>query len=160
MDESPILPPASPFFSDVHGCKIKHLEQAVVTGEYRFAFGHLTELAIEALDRIGGIDELPDFAWILEIGGQLWPAIAPGFRDFRILPVPFFSKGIQLIKGGLLIYGSVDLFQISHQCLDIFVGDELCTVSDLMYDASLDFCLGEYGGDRFRESRQSVNAGN
>jgi hypothetical protein len=68
MDQAPILPATGPILGDVHGCKVKHLKQAVVAGEYRFAFGHLAELAIEAFDGVGGIDEFPYLARILEIG--------------------------------------------------------------------------------------------
>ena len=140
------MPATGPLLGDVHGCKVKHLKQAVITGEYRFAFGNLPKLAIEAFDGVGGINELPYLARILEIGRELRPAVSPGFRDFRVFLVPFFSKGVQLIKGRLFIYGSVDLFQISHQRFDILVGDEFCTVPDLMDNAPLDFCLGEYRG--------------
>ena len=69
MDQAPILSATGPLLSDVHGCKVKHLKQAVIAGEYRFAFGNLPELAIETFDGVGCVDELPNLAWILEIGG-------------------------------------------------------------------------------------------
>ena len=160
MDQAPILPTAGPLLGDVHGCKVEHFKQAVIAGEHRFSFGNLPELAVESFDGISGINELPYLARILEIGRELRPAVSSGFRYFRIFFVPFFSKGVQLIKGRLPVHGSIDLFQISHKSLDILVGDELGTVPYLMDDASLDFRLGENGGNRLRKSCQPINAGN
>jgi len=79
MNLPPILSAPGPFSRDIHGCEIEHFEQAVITGEHGFAFGYFPELPIKAFDGIRRVDELPDFARVLEIGGQLRPIIAPGF---------------------------------------------------------------------------------
>jgi len=57
MYPSPILSPSGPFFSDIHHCQVQHFQEAVIRGEYRLAFGHFAELAIESFDSIGGVDQ-------------------------------------------------------------------------------------------------------
>ena len=68
VDYTPILAPARPFLGNVHHGQVQHLQQAVVRGKNRLGFGHLPELAIKALNGVGGIDQPPDFLGELEIG--------------------------------------------------------------------------------------------
>ena len=55
MDQAPILPPSRPLLRDVYHGQIEHLEQAVVHGENGLGFRHLTELAVKALNGVGGV---------------------------------------------------------------------------------------------------------
>ena len=70
MNHAPILPPACPLFRNVNHGQIQHFQQAVVRGEHRFGLGHLTKLAVEALNGIGGVDEPPHLLRILEVGAH------------------------------------------------------------------------------------------
>ena len=56
VDDAPILAPARPFLGDVHHGQIQHLQQAVVCWENRLGLGHLPQLAVKALNGVGGID--------------------------------------------------------------------------------------------------------
>ena len=53
VDHTPVLPPAGPLLRDIHHGQIQHFQQAVIGGKHGFGFGHLTQLAVEALDGIG-----------------------------------------------------------------------------------------------------------
>ena len=78
MDQAPILPPSRPFPRNVHHGQIEHLEQAVVRGENGLRFRHLAELAVEALDGVGGVNQPPQLLRVLEIGAQIRPVLPPG----------------------------------------------------------------------------------
>ena len=67
VDDAPVLASARPFFRNVHHGQIQHLQQAVVRWENRLGLGHLPQLAVKALNGVGGIDQPPDFLWKFEI---------------------------------------------------------------------------------------------
>ena len=75
VDHTPVLPPAGPLLRDVHHGQIQHFQQAVVGGEHGFGFGHLAQLAVEALDGIGGVNQPPHLLRVLEIGAQVCPVV-------------------------------------------------------------------------------------
>ena len=54
MDPAPVLTPASPLFRNVHHGQIQHFQQTVICGEHSFCFGYFPELAVKALNGIGG----------------------------------------------------------------------------------------------------------
>ena len=88
MDHAPALPPAGPLFGNIHHGQIQHFQQAVISGEYRFGLGYLAQLAVEALNSIGGIDQPPDLLGILEVGAQVGPVVPPAqlsLQDWEIL---------------------------------------------------------------------------
>ena len=78
MDPAPILPPAGPFFRNIHHRQIQHLEQAVISRKDRFCLRHLAELPVEALNGIGGIDEPTHLLRVLEVGAEIRPVVPPG----------------------------------------------------------------------------------
>ena len=90
MDHAPALPPAGPLFGNIHHGQIQHFQQAVISGEYRFGLGYLAQLAVEALNSIGGIDQPPDLLGILEVGAQVGPVVPPGLGNFGVFFVPVF----------------------------------------------------------------------
>lgn len=57
VDHAPVLPSASPFLRDIHHGQIEHFQQAVIRGKHGFCLGHFPELAVEALDGVGRIDQ-------------------------------------------------------------------------------------------------------
>lgn len=60
VDHAPIHAPPRPFLRNIHHRQIQHFQKAVVRREYRFRFGHLSELAVEAFDGIRGINQSAD----------------------------------------------------------------------------------------------------
>ena len=71
VDHAPIHAPARPFLRNIHHRQIQHFQKAVVCREYRFRFGHLSELAVEAFDGIRGINQSADGVGKLEIRAQI-----------------------------------------------------------------------------------------
>ena len=67
-------------------------EQGVFGSESAFSFCVFSDLAMEALDSIGGIDYPPDFTGIFEIGRKVFPVILPGGEDGRVFLSPFFIQ--------------------------------------------------------------------
>ena len=88
MDHAPVLPPAGPLFGNIHHGQIQLFQQAVIGGEYGFGLGHLAQLAVEALNGIGGINQPPDLLGILEVGAQVGPVVPPGLGNFRVFFCP------------------------------------------------------------------------
>ena len=117
VDHTPVLAPAGPFFRNIHHGQIQHFQQAVIGGKDRFGLGHLAQLAVEALNGVGGVDQPPNLLRVLEIGAQVCPIGSPGLGDFRIFLVSVLPEGIQGIQCRLLIYGGIDRLQIGHKRL-------------------------------------------
>ena len=46
VDHVPFLPPARPFFRNIHHGQIQHLQQTVIRREYRFCLGHFPKLPV------------------------------------------------------------------------------------------------------------------
>lgn len=78
VDAAPVLTAASPLFCDVLHGEIQHLEKAVICRKYRLCFGDLLQLAIEAFNGIGRIDQLSQFLRELEICAEIRPVFVPG----------------------------------------------------------------------------------
>ena len=94
VDQAPVLPPSGPFFGNVHHSQIQHFQQAVICGKDGFGFGHLAQLAIEALNGVGGVDQPAHLLGVLEIGAEIGPVDPPGLGDFRVFLVLAISKGV------------------------------------------------------------------
>lgn len=95
MDYTPVHAPPGPFFRNVNHGQIQHFQKAVVRGEYGFRFGHLSELSIESLDGIRGINQSADGLGELEICAQVRPVFPPGHRDPGIFLTPDFLEIVQ-----------------------------------------------------------------
>ena len=98
VDHAPVLPPACPFLRNIHHGQIQHFQKAVVCGEHGFGLGHLPELAVEALNGVGGVDQPPDLLGELEIDAQIGPILPPGPRDLGVFLVPALREGIQSVQ--------------------------------------------------------------
>ena len=84
MDQAPILPSPSPLFRNIHHGQIEHFQQAIIGRKHRFGLGNLTQLAVKALNCVGGIDQSSYGIRILEIRTQICPVVPPGLRNFRV----------------------------------------------------------------------------
>ena len=71
MDQAPVLPPSGPLFRNIHHGQIQHFQQAVIGEKDRFVLGHLAQLAGEAFNGIGGIDQSMYLLGILEVGAEI-----------------------------------------------------------------------------------------
>ena len=101
VDHAPVLPSASPFLRDIHHGQIEHFQQAVIRGKHGFCLGHFPELAVEALDGVGRIDQAANLLGVLEIGAEIRPVIPPGLRDFGVFLVPARGESIQSVRAAV-----------------------------------------------------------
>ena len=160
VDHAPVLPPTDSLFGNIHHGQIQHFQQAVVGGEYRFGLGYLAQLAVEAFNVIGSIDQPSDLLGILEVGAQIGLVVPPGLGDFGVFLVPVLPKDVQGIQSGLFVYGGIDCLQISHQGLKVLVGHILAGITQLVNDTVLYFSLREHCMDRRIKSSEVVGTGN
>ena len=56
MDHAPILASARPFLGNIHHGQVQHFQQAVIRGENGLGLGHFPQLAVKALNSVGGVD--------------------------------------------------------------------------------------------------------
>ena len=122
MDHAPIHAPSRPFLRNIHHRQIQHFQKAFVRREYRFRFGHLSELAVEAFDGIRGINQSADGVGKLEIRAQICPVFPPGRHDSGIFLSPDFLEIVQSRQRCRFVRCGIYRLQIRHQFLDILVG--------------------------------------
>jgi hypothetical protein len=104
QDATPAFDRHRPFFRDMHGHKIKLLEQGAIAYKRALGFRDLTQLTVEVLDGVGRADDPSNLFRILEHGGKLVSVIPPGsdrnrmlaalggFQFVQSLQSKFFSK--------------------------------------------------------------------
>ena len=154
VDQVPVLPPPSPLFRNVHHGQIQHFLQAVISGKDGFGLGRLAQMAVEALNGVGGEDQPAHLLGVLEVGTQIGPVGPPGLRNFRAFLVPALLKSVQGIQGCLLVHGGINRLQIGHKGLQILVGHILAGIAQSVDDAVLDLSLVEASMDRCAQPRQ------
>ena len=62
MDHAPILATICLFLGNVHHDQIQHSQQGVVGGEHELGLGHLSQLAVKALNGVSSVDQ-PWISW-------------------------------------------------------------------------------------------------
>ena len=77
----PVLDGHRPFFTDFLDRQVDRLAGGVVRWVKGLRLGELAEHPVEALHRVGRIDQRPNLLGILEVGGQLDPVRIPGFAS-------------------------------------------------------------------------------
>lgn len=86
--QRPVLQRGGPFFRDIFDGQVEQFEQGVITGESRFSFRHLAQLAVEAFHRVGRVNDPPD-----GLGTGSSASAAPNCSPSDVLPKnrPHFS---------------------------------------------------------------------
>lgn len=78
MDDAPILAAACPFLCYLYPpLQGRVFSAGCLCREYGLGLCHLTELPVEVLYGIGGIDKPPCLIRVLEIGAEVVPVGAP-----------------------------------------------------------------------------------
>lgn len=157
VNQAPVLPASDPLFCNIHHGQIQDFQQAVIGGGHGIGLGDLAQMAVEALNGVGGVDEPAHLLRELEIRAQVGPVGPSGPGDFGVFLVPAFPKGSQ---SGLPVRSGVDRLQIGHEGLQILVGHIFAGITKLVDDAALDFRLRKGGMDSCVKSRQIVCTGN
>lgn len=84
--------------------QVEHLAQGIVIGKGRLVFGNLAELAIQSLDDICDVNNLPDLRRIVKEGAQGFPVFFTAFDAGGILPTPLLGKQPQIVLRLLQCY--------------------------------------------------------
>ena len=117
-DHVPVLAPGMPVLDDPLGSQIEHPAQGIIVGKAGLVFGDLAELAVETLNDVRRVYDLPNFGRIFIKGTQDFPVLLPAFHAGGILSAPLFSEleqsVLRLVQGD----GGVDFLQVSHYLLD------------------------------------------
>ncbi len=75
-------------------------------------------------------------------GAQNIPVILPAFDTGGILFAPLFSELPQMFQGFVLCNRGINLLQIRHERLDVFVAGKTCGGADLVDDTALHLAVG------------------
>lgn len=81
VNHTQVLLASAPLFRNINYGQVQHFQQVVVGGKDRFSLRHFAQLAVKALNGIGGIDQSPDFLRVLGVGTEIGTARAV-FRIF------------------------------------------------------------------------------
>ena len=80
VNQAPVLPLSGPLFRNIHHGQIQHFQQAVIGGKDGLGLGHLAELAVEALNVIGNVNQSPHLLRVLEADAEVGPVSPPSSR--------------------------------------------------------------------------------
>ena len=72
-----------PFFGDIAQDQIDQLGGCFIAGKMTPGFEHLTQLHVQAFDRVGRVNDLSDLVGISEKGDHLVPDSVPALSDGR-----------------------------------------------------------------------------
>src|SRR5207342_1440324 len=119
-----------------------------------------TQLRVQRLDCIGGVDDPPHAFGESEERNYELPVAAPALCDGRILAAPLTLRKIlegSLAGGG--IRGAIDSAQRLRHALAILPGGKVHRLADQMNDAGLTDRLRENGINGLGETLQAVDDG-
>jgi len=156
---APVSDRQCPFSGDVILRQPKQFGQRIVVRKNAGRLGDFSELPIESLDDVGGIDDFSDLVWIGEESGKLAPISLPGFQMNGVL-APVFFHLFQRLEARIFCRRTIDIFQIGTEFFLILAADIFYRVPDLVDDATLDFRFRKDLADRLGKAGQTINACN
>ena len=119
-----------------------------------------TQLRVQRLDCIGGVDDPPHAFGESEERNDEFPVAVPALRDGRILAAPLTLRKIlegSLAGGG--IGGAIDSAQRLRDALAILPGCKVHRMADQVNDAGLNDRLRENGINGLGETLQAIDDG-
>ena len=141
MDHAPILASARPFLCNIHHSQVEHFQQAVIGRKNGLSLGHFPQLAVKALNGVGGVDQPAYLLRILEVSTQIGPVVLPGDGDFGIFLVPMLRENLQCVQSSVFIHRRVYCLEIGHERFQILVGYISGRIADLVNDTVLNLCF-------------------
>ena len=157
-DLIPISTTSSPVFDNFCRRQIQHFAQGIIIGKGRLVLSDPPELPVKSLNDIGCIYDFPNLRRICIKGRQDIPVVLPTLDARGVLFAPDFLERQQVLQRLLLGDSLIDLFQISHESLDILPTHISGTGANLVDDAALDVCLGICGGYGLTEAVETIHA--
>ena len=139
-----------PLLADVAQGKVEQLGGRFVAGEVPAVLHDLSQLHVQTLDGVGGVDDAAHFGRIGEERHHLRPLPAPGLGDRRTFgaPEPLF-EGRERRFRRLGVRSLVNRFELGGNRFAVLPGHIAQGVANQMHDAGLNLRLREGGLDGF-----------
>src|SRR3954447_23862995 len=87
---------ALPLGVGAHDCEVDELGGGLLVGEVSAGLDRLADLAVQALDRVGGVDRAAELVGQREERGDVLPAGAPGVDGRRVAAAPLGVEALEL----------------------------------------------------------------
>src|SRR5690625_1665670 len=153
----PISHRAGPLVRDVSRRQVEEFEERIDCWEEVSVTAYLPKGAVERLDRVGRVDDLPDLRWIVEERNQPFPVSLPASADRGKPRVVALAK---VLKGHLCGFGRrgvVDVFQLLSDLFALFPANISEAVAQHVNDAQLDLRLRKNRLNRLRQADKAVD---
>ncbi len=157
-NQVPALAAGTPAFRDALGGQVEHPAQGIIVGKAGLVFRDLPELAVEALDDVRCVYDLPNLRRVFIKGAQNLPILLPAFHTGWVLFSPFLRELKQVFLH--LVQGDrgIDFLQVGCYLLDVLPADKADRSSNLMDDAALQTALGIHCLNGLHHAAQAVRA--
>ncbi len=133
----------APFLGFLINNKIDKFQQSRFGSKSTFCFGDFSDASVQTFDWISGIHDGSNGLRVFVKSCQAFPIVAPRFDDGRILFAPFFFQFIHSLAGLCFVNCGVNRLEVFGKCAQVFVGNKLEGVSDLMHDTALNLGFWE-----------------
>jgi hypothetical protein len=88
----PVLDGPAPPLTGFHDGQVQHLPHGVRGRKRASLFRHLAHLGVDGFNRVGRVDNLPDFGRVVEERPQISPVRAPHATDLREPAAPALGE--------------------------------------------------------------------
>src|SRR5215210_7866959 len=147
-----------PFGVGAHDGEVDELGGGLFVGEVPAGLDRLADLAVQALDRVGGVDRAAELVGQAQERDHVLPAGAPGVDGRGVAPAPLGVEALELDERGVGVGGGVDRAQRRGDLLAVAVVDVAQRGADEVHDAGLHPRGREDGFDRLGEALEPVDA--
>src|SRR3954452_16523484 len=112
---------ASPFGVGLDDREVDELGGALFVGEVPAGLDRLADLAVQALDRVGGVDGAAQLVGQREERDHVLPGVAPDLDGRRVARAPLAVEALQLDHRGFGVFRGVDRAQRAGELLEVAV---------------------------------------
>jgi len=132
------------FFLEVADGQIYQFGRGIIGWKAATGFGGFPDYPVQALNRVGGIDDFAHVWWERKERDDLLPRPSPTRRNGGVFLAPFFLECVQCFGGGFIIYGLVNDLQTLCYFLALFPAAEVQGVAHKMHNTGLDHRSGPW----------------
>ena len=158
VDLAPISQGQRPLFRQFEGGRVQGLEQGVAAGEDAPGAIQAAVTVVQALNGVGGIDDLLDGGRELEHGADHVPVVLPAAHAAGILLLPDLGNGQHPGAALFLVRGVIDGFEVGGERLLVLVRHVPERVAHHVHDAPLVLRHRVRRRDCLFDSAQAVRA--
>src|SRR5215210_7089407 len=138
--------------------QVDQFGRGLLVGEVPAGLDRLADLAVQALDRVGGVDRAAQLFGQRQERDHVLPGVAPGPDRGWVALAPFGLEALELDERLVGVGGVVDRAQRGGDLLEVAVVDVAHARADLVDDAGLHPGLREGRLDRLGEALEAVDA--